>query len=286
MSLVTEVDSKTVTASSRTTAMIDESVRREAEAFDLAQRKANLYASSTLVPAHYMNNVGNVMIAQNMAKRLGADLLMVMQNLYVVHGNPSWSAQFMVACFNQCGRFSSIKYRFEGKKGTDDYGCIAYATEISTGELCEGAKVDWNMVKAEGWSAKKGSKWKTMPEQMFRYRAATFLIRVTAPEIAMGLQSKEEIEDAKGVIDSVAVVSGKPKLLEDIVSEVETDSADTTEPVTETYIRRASECNTEDDLSQLINEAENEFSDMSKADRKSLLDSIIEAYKSKEASAS
>ena len=37
------------------------------------------------------------LIAQNMARRMGADLLMVMQNLYVVHGRPGWSAQFLIA---------------------------------------------------------------------------------------------------------------------------------------------------------------------------------------------
>jgi hypothetical protein len=51
------------------------------------------------------------------------------------------------------------------------------------------------MAKAEGWSTKNGSKWKTMPDLMLRYRSATFLIRCTAPEIGLGLQTAEEIHD-------------------------------------------------------------------------------------------
>ena len=49
--------------------------------FELAQRKAKIYAQSDLVPKEYRDNIGNVLIAQNMAARMGADTLMVMQNL-------------------------------------------------------------------------------------------------------------------------------------------------------------------------------------------------------------
>jgi hypothetical protein len=133
---------------------------------------------------------------------MGADLLMTMQNLFVVHGKPSWSAQFLISCFNSCGRFSAIKYRFTGAEGSPDRGCVAMTTEYSTGEVIEGPMVTMAMAKSEGWSTKSGSKWLTMPELMLRYRAATFLIRTTAPEIGMGLQTAEEVHDT---IDSVAV---------------------------------------------------------------------------------
>jgi hypothetical protein len=170
-------------------------VAAEAQLFELAQRKAAIYAKSDLVPKIYQNNIGNVLIADNMAKRMGADLLMVMQNLYVVHGNPGWSGQFLIASFNSNGKFTALKYRSKGEEGTDDYGWQAYCTEVATGEEIAGPWITWAMVKGEGWLNKTGSKWKTMPEQMFRYRAATFLIRSTAPEIGMGLLTKEELED-------------------------------------------------------------------------------------------
>lgn len=172
-----------------------ESVERAEKMFELAQRQAAVYAKSTLVPKEYQNNIGNVLIATNMARRLGADVLMVMQHLYIVHGRPGWSAQFLIATFNQCGRFGAIKYHMEGEPGKPGSSCTAYTTELATGERIEGAKITWEMATAEGWVAKNGSKWKSMPEQMFRYRAAVFLIRTTAPEIGMGLQTVEEIED-------------------------------------------------------------------------------------------
>jgi hypothetical protein len=183
-------------------------VEREERMFALAQRKAQIYAKSSLVPKEYQKCVGNVLIAQNMAKRMGADTLMVMQNLYVVHGRPAWSSQFLIASFNSCGRFSAIRYRCFGTAGEPESGCQAYCTELSTGEVIEGPRITWEMAQAEGWVNKKGSKWKTMPEQMFRYRAAAFLIRTTAPEIGMGLLTTDEAEDL--VVDSTCTVTSPP----------------------------------------------------------------------------
>ena len=176
-------------------------------AFALTYRVAKVFSESTLVPKHYQGNPGNAMIALNMAQRLGADPLMVMQNLYVVHGTPSWSAQFLIATVNKCGRFSSLRYKWSGTKGQDDYGCTAHAVELATGEVLEGSTVTISLAKKEGWHSKQGSKWQTMPEQMLMYRAAAWFVRAYAPEIAMGLQTAEETLDAKpnefGVYESV-----------------------------------------------------------------------------------
>lgn len=179
-------------------------IKNQEKLFELAQRRAKVYANSTLVPKEYQGNIGNVLIAENMARRMGADVLMVMQNLYIVHGRPGWSSQFLIATFNANGRFSAIRYRFDGDRRSDDWGCIAYCTEHSTGEEIEGTRITMGMAKAEGWVSKSGSKWKTMPEQMMRYRSAAFLIRATAPEIGMGMLTKEELEDVDMVVDGTA----------------------------------------------------------------------------------
>ena len=49
----------------------------------------------------------------------------------------------------------------------------------------------------EGWYSKNGSKWRTMPEQMLRYRAASFWCSTYSPELSMGMRTVEEnVEDA------------------------------------------------------------------------------------------
>lgn len=163
--------------------------------FDLMQRVAKLFASSSLVPQQYQGNIANCVIALNMAQRIGAEPMQVMQNLYVVHGRPGWSAKFLIATFNQCGRFSAIKYEWVGKEGTDSWGCRAYAVERESGEKIVGPLITIKLAKDEGWYNKSGSKWKTIPQLMLMYRAGAWLINTAAPELSMGLSSREELED-------------------------------------------------------------------------------------------
>jgi len=169
------------------------------QGFELLQRVAKAFAASSLVPAAYQGNLPNCMIALNIARRLKADELMVMQNLYIVHGNPGWSAKFLIACVNTCGRFTALRYEWKGQPGTDEFGCRAWAIERETNERLNGVWIDWKMVKAEGWNKKSGSKWLTMADQMFVYRAAAFWQRAYAPEISMGLNTAEELADVVNV---------------------------------------------------------------------------------------
>ena len=166
-----------------------------ADGFALMQRIATAFTQSDMVPQQYQGNLPNCLIALDMAHRMGANPLLVMQNLYVVHGTPGWSSKFLIATVNTCGRFSAMRYEWKGEAGEADYGCRAWAIELETDERLDGIWVTWAMVKAEGWSAKKGSKWLTMPDQMFIYRAAAFWQRVYAPEISMGLSTAEEAKD-------------------------------------------------------------------------------------------
>lgn len=159
--------------------------------WELAQRIAKAFAASDLVPMQYRGNLANCIVALEMANRMGASPLQVMQNLYIVHGNPGWSSKFLIACFNQCGRFSAMRYEWSADRAS----CRAWTVEKSTGERIDGPAVSMQMAKDEGWSTKSGSKWKTMPELMLMYRAAAFLIRTYAPEISMGLRTDDELVD-------------------------------------------------------------------------------------------
>ena len=53
----------------------------DAQSFDFAQRVAKCFSMSSLVPKDYQNNLPNCVIALNMAHRMGADPMMIMQNL-------------------------------------------------------------------------------------------------------------------------------------------------------------------------------------------------------------
>ena len=170
------------------------------QGFEGLQRAGKLLSVSPLVPKEYFGNAASCAIALNLANRIGCDPLMCMQNLFIVHGRPGWGAKFLIATFNNCGRFSSIRYAFTGTEGQDDWGCRAWAIEKSTGERLQGAKVDIKLAKAEGWYNKSGSKWQTMPEQMLMYRSASWFVNAVAPEVSMGLQTADELEDIEGEV--------------------------------------------------------------------------------------
>lgn len=195
--------------------------------FEVMQRMAKMYTESTIIPEAYKGNIGNCVIALDMATRMGANPLMVMQNLYVVNGNPSWSSKFLIATINMSGKYSSLRYRKRnlGKVGKvkyndiewktdatgksrktivvkefdgteiDNIECVAYATELSTGEILESDPITIDTAIKEGWYTKSGSKWVTMPSLMLTYRAAAFWQRMYCPEISMGFITKEEADD-------------------------------------------------------------------------------------------
>lgn len=165
------------------------------QGFELAQRAAKMLAASSLVPKEYQGNLPNCVIALNMAARVGADALMVMQNLVIVHGRPTWSAQFLIATVNTSGRFSALRYEFFGTQGKDDWGCRAWAIELATGEKLVGTDVTIAIAKKEGWYSKNGSKWQSIPQQMLMYRAGSWWTRAYAPELSMGLHTADEMAD-------------------------------------------------------------------------------------------
>lgn len=164
-----------------------------------AYKNAQIIATSSLMPDTYAKHPENVLIAMDIASRTNYGLMMVMQNLYIVKGHPAWSGQFCLAAIKGCGKYSNVKYVWVGdNKDAPDYGCYLQATEVATGETVRGSVITNAMVKGEGWLQKAGSKWQTMPEQMFKYRAAAFFARTECPEVLMGLQTVEEINDVAG----------------------------------------------------------------------------------------
>ena len=152
---------------------------------------AEAMAKSKLVPESYRNNASDVLIAIDFAERLGASPLTIMQNLYVIHGKPSWNSAFLAACINNSRRFSPLRPVYNA----DKTACKCVATDLATGKECEGFEVSIEFARKEGYLTKQGSKWLTMPEQMLWYRAVSFFARMYCPDISAGIYTKEEVED-------------------------------------------------------------------------------------------
>lgn len=225
------------------------------EQFATMQRMSNMFASSELVPDMYKaqyapipggatedmanaikaNNehsknkaIANCMIALEIAGRIGASPLMVMQNLVIIYGRPTWSSKFLIGTVNTCGRFNPLQYEItnKGMVGMVDYvdyvydssskkknpvqktfdgtkvpnlECVAFTTAKGSDKVLKSSPISIELAIKEGWYTKNGSKWQTMPEQMLRYRAASFWTNAYAPELSMGMRTTEEVQDIEDV---------------------------------------------------------------------------------------
>lgn len=168
----------------------------DTERFNLMQREAKVFAYSPLIPEHLRKGgeqqaIANCYIALKMARTMGEDPLVVLQNIHVVNGKAGFASQYMIARANASGVFKGrINWRID--RDPKNLAVTAYATLADTGDVIE-FTVDMAMAQAEGWI--KNPKYRTMPEVMLRYRSAAFLIRFYAPDVMLGYQTSEEAED-------------------------------------------------------------------------------------------
>ncbi len=172
------------------------------ENFNNAMKMAEQLAKSDMIPAVYKNKPENCIIALELSNRLKLSPFLVMQNMYIVQGKPSWASTFIISCINASGRFNGgLKFEMDANRTK----CRAYAVEKTTGDKLVGPLITMEMAKNEGWLGKSGSKWKTMPELMLRYRAAAFFGRLYCPEIMNGMLTEDEATDIKPIEESEIV---------------------------------------------------------------------------------
>lgn len=160
-----------------------------------AWKMATVISKTSIVPDAYKDNAGSCLIAIDIANRMGLSPIMVMQNSQTVKGNFTWKGSACKGLIDNCGRFKQTEYVFIGEKNTSNWGCYMKAFDTETGKMVTGTTVDMQMAKDEGWLDKSGSKWKTMPELMLQYRAATFFARTNCPQVLMGFNTTEELID-------------------------------------------------------------------------------------------
>lgn len=171
------------------------SLLMDPSSFEHLYRVGKMLAMSSLFPDHLRKGTieqaaANGALVMNMAMRLNEDPLTVAQSIYFVGGKPGWSASYMISKANQHSVFKDpIDWTVKGDG--EDLSVTAFAELSATGKKVA-VTCDMNMAKAEGWT--KNAKYKSMPEQMLRYRSATFLIRLYCPEVMIGIPSQVEIE--------------------------------------------------------------------------------------------
>ena len=189
-----ENEEKGVAIVEQATQLTTNSVWENKDSFNQLLRAAQMLSQTSINPQSYQNKPRDCFVAIEMANRMGVSPMVVMQNMYVVKGKPSWAGQACTMLINSCGKFKDVKHIYTGEKGKPNRGCYVTATRISDGSQVDGVEVTMQMAQSEGWTS--NSKWRNMPELMLAYRASAFFARVYCPEAMMGVQTAEEVYDA------------------------------------------------------------------------------------------
>lgn len=187
---IIDVSALTVGEKNEVSAPVQQNNHKFIDDFRECYKLARTFCQSSIIPQNYQGKVEDTAIAIDIANRMGISPMMVMQNLYVIKGKPSWSGQACMTFLRN--KYKKVKVVYVGEKGQDNRGCYIKAVD-SDGDVLEGTTITMVMAKEEGWLS--NSKWRNMPEQMLAYRAAAFFARVHCPEILMGCQVEGEAED-------------------------------------------------------------------------------------------
>jgi len=173
----------------------------DAKSFEHTWRVATAFASSKMIPKQFQNKPEDCMVALMMAQQLEVNPILALQNLQVIHGNVGFNSSFAIALANDRGNFKEpITWTSEGQ---GDNLAVTAHTILKTGKEIS-ITVGMDTARKEGWTS--NPKYKTMPEQMLRYRSATWLIRLHCPEVLLGMQASEEIQDVQPTVQ----VGGSP----------------------------------------------------------------------------
>jgi len=176
---------------------------------DALVERAKILSHSDLIPPAFQKKPANVLVALELAQETGFSALMVMQNIYIIHGKASLSSAFLLSLLYKSNLFQDIIFEFN-----DDKNACRVKAKTKKGVEVFGTWITLEMAKAEGWSTKPGSKWKTLPELMLQYRAAAFFCRIHAPHLLMGFQTEDEVRDVGGVVEP----QKKKKTVRDLIS--------------------------------------------------------------------
>lgn len=186
--------------------------------YDSKIKIAETLSKTQFVPEAFRGKAGDCLVALDMAARLDLNPLAVFSDIYIIDNRASFSSKFLIALVNRSGRFSRIAFdegidgeaevtysgwgdqrgqRKTWKEKVPNYYAQASFVELASGETFRSPRVDMNFAEKNGWVAKSGSKWQTMPQIMCRYRAASILIKSVCPEIVMGLEWSDDLQDAR-----------------------------------------------------------------------------------------
>ncbi|EAS0269338.1 hypothetical protein E7939_21845 [Salmonella enterica] len=158
---------------------------QHADAMGAAKQLADAMCSSELVPDIYRGKPANGAAAILYGAEIGLNPIQSLQQIFVVHGQPSIYARTMVALVKSHG------YAIQTVESTDTSVTVR-GGDPRTGETEEST---WTYERARRAGYTSNKKYETDPQAMLYAKAATEVCRKVAPHVLLGIAySREELE--------------------------------------------------------------------------------------------
>jgi len=140
---------------------------------------AEKIAQSNLLPKAYQRNPANVLLALEYGTALGISPVVAMQQIHVIEGKPTASAQLIGGLVRNAGH----KLRVEFNRQT----MTATATIIRSDDPDYEFTAVWTMDRAKAANLTGKGNWRTYPDAMLKARAITEVARDACPEALFGV---------------------------------------------------------------------------------------------------
>ena len=139
---------------------------------------AEALASASLLPRSYQRQPGNVLLAMEMGDALGIPPIQAINDIHVIEGKPSASANLIGAMVRKAGH----KLRVSG----DDTTATAQVIRADDPDFT--FEVTWTLDRAKtAGLIKPGGNWAKYPAAMLKARAITEVARAACPDALYGV---------------------------------------------------------------------------------------------------
>jgi hypothetical protein len=163
---------------------------------DQAWRMSQALAQSSLLPQPLRNKPSDVLVTILYGQEIGLRPLQALNSIYVVNGRPSLSGQLWLAKAREAGHRVELV--------ADDKSATCTITRGDTGEV---HSETFTIADAERAKLAGKDVWRAFPKRMLGWRAVGHCATVACPEVALGWQITEVVDDAKQPKPTLAEVA-------------------------------------------------------------------------------
>lgn len=154
-------------------------------------RTLQAIANTDFVPKSLRGNVPAMLAAVMYGREIGVPPMQAINQVYMVDGKPTPSAELLAAKVRQAGH---RLYVADGE--WDDTLCTVIGERVAGGEVVERMSFTYTIEMAKRAGLVGKDNWKKYPEAMLFWRAASQLARVFFSDVLIGFYTPEELDDA------------------------------------------------------------------------------------------